>query len=178
MVHVQEDKGSSPSAAIAETIFHVPFIWIKAWMKICWKLEPGTVACAEIPQLGGWILRNGWLIKTQLHCLKWNESLWADPEKALNNHFNKRNSISAPLNSQNSVSTPTYSQMPLTSTLSTTSTKAPVVASSSSSSSGGGGANSIVAVGTVSSTPYQAINLYEVNSQGVVHKWRHGECVL
>jgi hypothetical protein len=47
-----------------ETIIQAPFIWIKAWNKNCGKkLTPGIVACAAIPQMGGWILRNGRLIK-------------------------------------------------------------------------------------------------------------------
>jgi hypothetical protein len=32
--------------------------------KIVEKLVPGIVACAVIPQMGGWTLRNGWLIKS------------------------------------------------------------------------------------------------------------------
>ena len=31
--------------------------------KICWKRQPGNVACALTLKMGGWILRNGWLIK-------------------------------------------------------------------------------------------------------------------
>jgi len=47
-----------------ETIFQAPFIWIKAWNNNCGKLLPGIVACAVIPQMGGWTLRNGWLLKS------------------------------------------------------------------------------------------------------------------
>ena len=83
--------------------------------------------------------------------------------------------ISAPLTNQASVSTPTYTQMPLTSTLSTASTKTPVAPSSSTSSSGGGGA-SANSIATVSSTPYQANISYEVNSQKVVRKWHYLRC--
>jgi hypothetical protein len=32
--------------------------------KIVEKLQPGIVACAVIPQMGGWTLRNGRLIKS------------------------------------------------------------------------------------------------------------------
>jgi hypothetical protein len=46
-----------------ETIFQAPFIWIKAWNENFGKLYPGIVAYAVIPQMGGWILRNGRLIK-------------------------------------------------------------------------------------------------------------------
>jgi hypothetical protein len=47
-----------------ETIFQAPFIWIKAWNKNYRKLLPGIVAYAVIPQMGGWTLRNGQLIKS------------------------------------------------------------------------------------------------------------------
>ena len=46
-----------------EPIYQAPFIWIRAWNKNCGKLKPGIVACTVIPQMGGWTLRNGWLIK-------------------------------------------------------------------------------------------------------------------
>jgi hypothetical protein len=50
-----------------ETIFQAPLIWIKAWNKNCGKLYPGIVAYVVIPKMGGWTLRNGQLIKIQLH---------------------------------------------------------------------------------------------------------------
>ena len=40
-----------------ETIFHVPFIWIKAWKQKLSGNQPGIVAYAVILQKGGWILR-------------------------------------------------------------------------------------------------------------------------
>jgi hypothetical protein len=46
-----------------ETIFQAPLIWIKVWNKNSVKLLPGIVACAVIPQMGGWTLRNGQLVK-------------------------------------------------------------------------------------------------------------------
>ena len=35
---------------------------------VCYRTEmiPGTVACAVIMQMGGWILRNSWIIKETL----------------------------------------------------------------------------------------------------------------
>jgi hypothetical protein len=48
-----------------ETIFQA--FGSKLGTKIVEKLLPGIVACAVIPQMGGWTLRNGRLIKIQLH---------------------------------------------------------------------------------------------------------------
>jgi hypothetical protein len=39
----------------------------KLGIKIVEELLPGIVACVVIWQMGGWTLRNGWLIKIQLH---------------------------------------------------------------------------------------------------------------
>jgi hypothetical protein len=39
----------------------------KLGTKIVENSKPGIVACAVIPQMGGWTLRNGQLIKIQLH---------------------------------------------------------------------------------------------------------------
>jgi hypothetical protein len=47
-----------------ETIFQAPFIWIKAWNKNCERHKPCIVACAVIPQMGVWTLRNGQFIKS------------------------------------------------------------------------------------------------------------------
>jgi hypothetical protein len=40
-----------------ETIFHLPFIWIKAWKQKLSGNQPGIVAYAVILQKGRWILR-------------------------------------------------------------------------------------------------------------------------
>jgi hypothetical protein len=57
-------KRSGVLTATLETIFQALFIWIKAWNKNGGKLYPGIVACAVIPQMGGWTLKNGWFIKS------------------------------------------------------------------------------------------------------------------
>ena len=44
-------------------LFFVPFIWIKVRTNIVQNSKPGTFVRAVILQMGGWILRNGWLIK-------------------------------------------------------------------------------------------------------------------
>jgi hypothetical protein len=47
-----------------ETIFRHHSFGSKLGTKNCGKLSPGIVACAVIPQMGGWTLRNGQLIKS------------------------------------------------------------------------------------------------------------------
>jgi hypothetical protein len=47
-----------------ETIFHAPFIWIKAWNQKFSGNQPGIVAYAVILQKGRVDFEDGWLIKS------------------------------------------------------------------------------------------------------------------
>jgi hypothetical protein len=62
-------KRSWAQTPTMETIFQAPFIWIKAWNKNCGKTLTWHCACAVIPQMGGWTLRNGQFIKSSYMAL-------------------------------------------------------------------------------------------------------------
>ena len=59
-------------------IFHATFIWITGWITNLLETLT-TFAFVVILQMGGWILKNGWLIKTcSMGYLEVKESLSAD----------------------------------------------------------------------------------------------------